>query len=62
MFILRERERENVNMSREGQRARERERLPSRLHTICTEPDVGLDPTDCKIMTEPKSRVRCLTN
>ena len=40
MFILRERERE-----------RERERIPSRLHTVSTEPDVGLGLTNCEIMT-----------
>ena len=24
---------------------RERERIPSKLHTVSTEPDVGLEPT-----------------
>ena len=35
----------------EGQRERERERIPSRLHTVSTEPDVGLELTNREIMT-----------
>ena len=35
----------------EGQRERERERILSRLCTVSTEPNVGLDPTNHKIMT-----------
>ena len=40
----------------EGQREREREReteseAGSRLRAVSTEPDVGLEPTDCEIMT-----------
>ena len=35
----------------ERERERERERIPSRLHTVSTEPDAGLKPTSCKIMT-----------
>ena len=30
---------------------RERERIPSRLHTVSTEPDAGLEFTNCEIMT-----------
>ena len=39
--------------SRERGREREREgeRIPSRVHTISLEPDVGLEATDCDIMT-----------
>ena len=29
----------------------ERERIPSRLCTVSTEPDVGLEPMNCVIMT-----------
>ena len=29
---------------RDIQRDRDRERIPSRLHTVSTEPNVGLDP------------------
>ena len=29
----------------------ERERIPSRLCTVSTEPDAGLNPTNCEIMT-----------
>ena len=32
-------------------RERGRERIPSRLHTVSTEPDVGLDLTNHEIMT-----------
>ena len=35
MFAEKEREREGE---------RERERIPSRLHTVSTEPDAGLNP------------------
>ena len=35
----------------EGQRDRGRERIPSRLYTVSKEPDVGLDPTNCEIVT-----------
>ena len=44
-FIYFERERE----SREGQRGRER--IPSRLHTVSEEPDVGLEVMNREIMT-----------
>ena len=44
--------RENTNRGgSERERERERERIPSRLHTVSTEPDVGLEPTNCEIMT-----------
>ena len=36
---------------REGQRQREGERIPSRLHTVSTEPDAGLELTNREIMT-----------
>ena len=37
----------------ERQRGRERgkERTPSRFHAVITEPDVGLNLTNCEIMT-----------
>ena len=37
----------------EGQRERERERerIPSRLCTVSVEPNVGLKPMNCEIMT-----------
>ena len=34
-----------------AQRERGRERIPSRLQAVSTEPDVGLEPTNCEIMT-----------
>ena len=36
---------------RAGEGPRERERIPSRLHTVSAESDVGLNPTVCKIVT-----------
>ena len=39
-------------MGRGGaEREEERERIPSRLCTVITETDVGLEPTNCEIMT-----------
>ena len=32
-------------------REKERERIPSRLHAVSTEPDEGLEPTNCEIVT-----------
>ena len=43
-LLLREREGE-----REEQRGRER--IPSRLHTVSAEPNLGLDLMNCEIMT-----------
>ena len=37
------------------QRERERERIPSRLHTVSTEPNAGLELTNREIMTKLKS-------
>ena len=47
LFILREKKRERAG---EGQRERERERIPSRFHTVSTEPNVGLELTNPEIM------------
>ena len=33
------------------ERQREKERIPSRLPTVSTEPDAGLELTDCEITT-----------
>ena len=35
----------------EYEQGRGREGIPSRLCTVSTEPDMGLDPTNCEIMT-----------
>ena len=48
LFVLRETETVGVG---EGQRERGRERIPSRLHTTSTEPDVGFELTNREIMT-----------
>ena len=37
-----------------------RERILSRLHTVSTEPNAGLEPTNCKIMTWAKTKSRTL--
>ena len=43
---------ETESVSRgEAETERKRERIPSILHTVSTEPDVGLEPTNCEIMT-----------
>ena len=42
LFIYIERDRDNVSG---GGAERERERIPSRLHTVSTDPDVGLQLT-----------------
>ena len=36
---------------RERERERERQRIPSRLYTVRVEPDMGLEPMNCEIMT-----------
>ena len=41
-------------------RERGRHKIWSRLQAVSTEPDVGLEPTDCEIMTW--GEVRCLTD
>ena len=45
---------------REEERERERERLPSSLSTVSTEPNMGLEPTNCKIMTWATIKSRML--
>ena len=47
-FIFREREREH-----EQRRGREkgRKEIPRRLHAVSAEPNVGLELTNCEIMT-----------
>ena len=46
LFILRERERAS-----KGGAEREGDRIPSRLHAVSAEPNMGLKPTNCEIMT-----------
>ena len=51
IYLLSEREKESrgrAERGRERERERERERIPSRL---CTEPDAGLELTNCEVMT-----------
>ena len=47
---MRERDRDRKNMGG-AEREWERERIPSRLCAVSMEPDVGLEPTNCDIMT-----------
>ena len=46
MFILRE----TARVGKE-QREEERESIPSMLHVVSTDPDSGIHPTNCEIMT-----------
>ena len=48
LFIF---EKETEHGMGEGQREKGRQRIPSRLCTDRVEPDAGLEPTHCKIMT-----------
>ena len=59
LFIYLERDMES---KQERGRERGRPRIPSGLHTVCIEPNVGLKPINCEMMTRLKPRVRCLTN
>ena len=56
-LFLRERERKRGREAGKG-----RERIPSRVYTVSTEPDVGLDPRTVSSWPEPKLRVERLTN
>ena len=61
----RERERESVCVcvcTSRGGTEEEGERIPSRLHNVSTEPNVGLKLMNCEIMAEPKSIVGHLTD
>ena len=52
IYFQRERERERACVHASGGKAeREGERIPHRLWAVSTEPDTGLDPTNCEIMT-----------
>ena len=46
-----QREREGERAFEQGRAERERERMPSRLHTVSTEPDVGLELMNHEMMT-----------
>ena len=49
LFIFRERERTHAGTSRGGaERKRGRKRIPSRFCTVSTEPDMGLNLTNCQ--------------
>ena len=48
-FFFLEKERERAQAGRH--RERERQRIPSRLHTVSTEPDMGLEIMNHEIMT-----------
>ena len=51
-FILTERQKERNRECKQGRgKERGRERIPSRICTVSTEPDVGLKLTNCEIMT-----------
>ena len=50
---MRERDRER---DRERERERERERIASRLHTVSTEPNSGLEPMNRETMTRAETK------
>ena len=50
------RARERERKEREREKNEQRERVPSRLHVVSTEPDVGLHPRNCEIMTLAKTK------
>ena len=59
MYFDRERERERVH--KQGRdRESGKEKIPSRLHAVSTEPNVGLDLTNREIMTWAKIKSRML--
>ena len=54
MFIYFERERESEHKwgrGRERERERDRQKIPSRLGSVCPEPNVELELTNCELMT-----------
>ena len=52
IFFLRERKSTCADVQvGEGPRETERERIPSRSHTVSTEPDIGLEPMNQEIIT-----------
>ena len=55
LFILRERA-----WAWAGEGQRERERIQSRFHTVGTEPDTGLELTNCEIMMQAEMKSRSL--
>ena len=65
IYFGKEREKKRVyepGRGREREREKDRERATNRLQVVSAEPDVGLDLMNRKIIPEPKSRVRHLTN
>ena len=59
LFIYFEREKERASMSR-GRETEKRERIPSRFHTVSAEPDMGLNTTNCAIITWAKMKSQML--
>ena len=51
LFILRKREEKEREREQGRDREKERERIPTSLHAVSAEPDMGLDLTNCEIMT-----------
>ena len=55
-FFLRKREREQAGKGQREKETQNWKQAPSRLCTVNTESNVGLEPTDCEIMTGAKVR------
>ena len=51
IHFKREKRTERVERGRERWRERQRERIPSRLHRTSAELKVGLELTNCEVMT-----------
>ena len=51
LFIYSERKKEEREHEGAGGKERGRDRIPSRLCAVSSEPDMGLEPTNCEIMT-----------
>ena len=56
----RENERERKRTSKEGAERERGERIPSRLHAVSTEPDIGLSPMNHEIITRTKIKSQML--
>ena len=59
LLILKDRGNETQRVEEEH-REGERERIPSRIHTVSTEPDAGVNPTNCEITTGTKIKSQML--
>ena len=57
MYFERERARERAHVHVWGRDRERRDRIPGRLCTVSVEPDMGLELTNCEIMTRAKIKL-----